>query len=95
MESQFAKFNARQSYPLYGITYYAFMLLYDAQGYLVEAFKERMAYLRKPDDEKRGKGKATSIPSKPAPPSTPVVLEPPGEDKASHEKHLKCLKWEC
>jgi hypothetical protein len=64
----------------------------------VEAFKERMAYLRKPDGEKRGKGKATPTPSKPAPPlmpSSPVVLEPPGEDRASHERHLKCLKREC
>ena len=28
-------------------------------------------------------------------PSSPVVLDPPGEDRASHERQLKCLKHEC
>ena len=57
-----------------------------------------MAYLRKPDGHKRGKGNSTPTSSKPAQPLMPsfsVVLEPPGEDRASHERHLKCLKREC
>ena len=32
------------------------------QGYFVETLKGRMAYLRKPDGQKRGKGKGTPSP---------------------------------
>lgn len=28
-------------------------------------------------------------------PSFPAVVVPPAEDRASHERHLKCLKQEC
>lgn len=28
-------------------------------------------------------------------PSSPAVVVPPSEDRASHERHLKCLKQEC
>ena len=68
------------------------------QGYLVEALKERMAYLRKPDGHKRGKAQVTVAPStrvRPLMPSSPVMTVPPSEDRASHERHLKCLKREC
>ena len=70
------------------------------QGYFVETLKGRMAYLRKPDGQKRGKGKGTPSPvavqRKPLMPLcqslSPVALV--CEDKASHEQHLKALKKE-
>lgn len=72
------------------------------QGYLVEALKERMAYLRKPDGLKRGKEAAsgTKAEAKPVRLQMPAlipsaVLLPLGEDKASHSRHLKLLQQEC
>lgn len=56
-----------------------------------------MAYLRKPDGQKRGKS-ATPKPQAPVHhlmPSSPAVVIPPTEDKASHERHIKYLKREC
>lgn len=64
----------------------------------MEALKERMAYLRKPDGQKRGKPRITLTPPtpvRPLMPSSPVVLVSPGEDRPSHERHLKLLKREC
>jgi len=63
----------------------------------VEALKESMAYLRKPDGQKRGKAQmhvTSSTPVQPLMPTSPVVTVPLSEDRASHERHLKCLKRE-
>ena len=38
---------------------------------------------------------APSTPVRPLMPSSPLVLVSPGEDRASHERHLLCLKREC
>ena len=82
---------------LYAFFYVLFCLTVVAllQGYLVEALKERMAYLRKPDSQKRGKAQmhvTPSTPVRPLTPSSPVVTVPLSEDRASHERHLKGLK---
>lgn len=82
---------------LYAFFYVLFCLTAVAllQGYLVEALKERMAYLQKPDGQKRGKAQMNVTPSSPVQPlmpSSPVVTVQLSEDRASHERHLKCLK---
>lgn len=54
-----------------------------------------MAYLRKPDGQKRGKAQmhvTPSTPVRPLMPSSPVVTVRLSEHRASHERHLKCLK---
>lgn len=84
---------------LYTFFYVLFCLTAVAllQGYLVEALKERMAYLQKPDGQKRGKAQMHVTPSSPVQPlmpSSPVVTVQLSEDGASHERHLKCLKRE-
>ena len=84
---------------LYAFFYVLFCLTVVAllQGYLVEALKESMAYLWKPDGQKRGKAQmhvTPSTPVQPLMPSSPVVTVPLSEDRASHERHLKCLKRE-
>ena len=61
-----------------------------------------MSYLRKPDGEKRGKSCGDSeetTPKRkyhPQMPASPVFtpLEE-GEDRASHDKHVKILQQEC
>ena len=60
----------------------------------------RMAYLRKPDDQKRGNPKKEK--RNPAPPqkvimpsaSSDVPILPVGEDDASQQRHLKLLQTE-
>ena len=58
-----------------------------------------MAYLRKPDGEKRGKEKKSdSTPSKVAHlqmPTSPPVTVASSEDRASHDRHVKALQREC
>lgn len=57
-----------------------------------------MAYLRKPDGEKRGKEKPGSTPSKSARlqmPTSPPVTVVNSEDRASHDRHVKTLQREC
>ena len=76
----------------------AWLLLY-IQGYLIVALRMRMAYLRKPEDKKRGnpdKEKRTPAPpQKAVKPSTGVVpMLPTGEDDASQQRHLKLLQAE-
>ena len=61
-----------------------------------------MAYLRKPEDKKRGNSNKQSQPtcrvqkqvSVLMPVSTPPII-PVGEDHASHDRHVKLLKAEC
>ena len=69
------------------------------QGYFVETLKGRMAYLRKPDGQKRGKGNPSPVAAVQRKPLMPLCqsLSPVAlvcEDKASHERHLKALKKE-
>lgn len=66
------------------------------QGYLVEALKEHMAYLQKPNGQKQGKAQMHVTPSSPVQPLMPssVMTVQLSEDRASHERHLKCLKRE-
>ena len=61
-----------------------------------------MAYLRKPDGQKRGKCDSTN-PETPTKlkkpyhqmPASPVIPLEDGEDRASHDKHIKTLQQEC
>lgn len=69
------------------------------QNYLIVSMKTRMAYLRKPDDRKRGnpsKENRKSLPvAKPIMPAIPAtILMPIGEDEASQLRHEKVLKTE-
>ena len=69
------------------------------QGYLVEALKERMAYLRKPDGQKRGKENSIHTPPSksacPKMPASPCVVLVNSEDRAAHDRHVKALQREC
>ena len=80
------------------------------QGYLAEALKDKMKYLRnaKPrttkkaksepedmsgtDEEPQAKKPRKEFKQFPRSPAAPLI--PSGEDKASHERHLKVLKLE-
>ena len=68
----------------------------------METLRERMAYLRKPDGLKRGKPtsneETTPKLKKPhyqMPATSYVIPLEQGEDKASHDRHVKALQQEC
>lgn len=65
---------------------------------MIVALRMRMAYLRKPDNLKRGNPSnksGTSAPAKKVMPAAPIVsLSPIGEDEASLQRHKKKLKDE-
>ena len=76
-----------------------YTILLSQQGHLVTYLREKLNYLRKPADRKRGQKRDSEQQYKPKTAQMPTALPMPkisdGEDEAAHDRHVKLLKAEC
>ena len=67
-----------------------------SQKVLAQDLQLRMQYIRKPDGEKRGKGKSrVGVMTNKVFPRSPITAPPLAEDRPGFERHMKALSVEC